>query len=57
MSWHYYCWGVYQGSEEVYNPLTKWFCDSVMGPAVFDTVKMRRKEVGGASFLTEVISP
>jgi hypothetical protein len=26
-----------------------------MGPSVFKTVKMRRKEVGGGSFLTEVI--
>ncbi len=26
-----------------------------MGPTVFETVKMRRKEVGGSSFLTEVM--
>jgi hypothetical protein len=54
MSWHYYCWGVYVGTEEPYDPVTKWFCDTLMGPGVFETVKLRRAEVGGGSFLTEV---
>jgi len=40
MSWHYYCWGIYVGTDEPYDPLRKWFCDTVMGPTVFDTVKV-----------------
>ena len=54
MSWHYYCWGIYIGSDDPYDQVRKWFCDTLMGPTVFETVKMRRKEVGGGSFLTEV---
>ena len=43
-----------QANDDPYNLWTRFVCDSVMGPTVFKTAKMRRFELGGGMMLTEV---
>ena len=69
MSWHYYCWALPYGGDQVfrkdfnvvnyaydqdYDPVLKAVCDDFLGPMVFNTVDARAKELGGsATMLTE----
>jgi hypothetical protein len=43
-----------QANDEPYDFFTKFICDTIMGPTVFKTAKMRREELGGGMMLTEV---
>ena len=43
-----------QANDDPFNLWTRFVCDSVMGPTVFKTAKMRRFELGGGMMLTEV---
>ncbi|XP_023339622.1 uncharacterized protein LOC111709909 [Eurytemora carolleeae] len=54
LSWHYYCWAIGYGGDEDFDPVLREGCDKILGPAVFNTVQERAKELGGsATFLTE----
>ena len=44
-----------KANNDPYNFWTRFVCDSVMGPTVFKTAKMRRDDLGGGIMLTEVI--
>ena len=55
LSWHYYCelFDSKIGNNTVQSILIQIFCDSIFGPNVFETVKVRTEEIGGGSMLTE----